>query len=213
MWTLVRREIEDQGILFVLVLLAGIMHAVWVAGVFPSGGSIPPTRMPDQVYLMFFYLLLSLSAGGGILAALQIAGDRNRGVSRFLCTLTATRSQILLSKWLAGLAWLVLGLLPAAVVCGVLAHRWAQVAPIDVSAVATMVTGTGLLALASYSFGMQTAMASKPTWVVFGSLAFAAGLVSLVVIKGYGLHTHVLAASIGLACLVRTWMQFHAVAL
>jgi ABC-type transport system involved in multi-copper enzyme maturation permease subunit len=212
MWTLVRREIEDQGILFVLVLVVGIIHAGWAGGAFPSGAAIPPTRVPDQAYMMFFYLLLSLSAGAGILAALQIAADRNRGVSRFLCTLTVTRSQVLLAKWLAGLVWLLLGLLPVAVVCGVLAHRWAQMIPVDVPAVVAMVTGTGLLGLASYGFGMQTAMTARPAWVVLGSLAFAAGLVSLVVIKGFGLHTHVLAASVGLACLVRTWMRFHAIA-
>jgi ABC-type transport system involved in multi-copper enzyme maturation permease subunit len=213
MWTLVRREIEDQGILFVLVFVAGIVYAGWAATAFPSGGSIPPDRVPDQAYVMFFYLLLSLSTGGALLAALQIAGDRNRGVSRVLTTLTVTRSQILLSKWLAGLVWLLLGLLPAALVCGVLTHRWVQVIPVDVSIVVPLITGTGLLALASYGFGMQIAMAARPSWVVLGSLAFAAGLISLVFIKGVGLHTHVLAASVGLACLVRTWMQFHAIAL
>ena len=213
MWTLLRREIEDQWILFVLVFIAGIVHAGWMASAFPSLGSIPPTAFPDQVYIMFFYLLVSLCAGAGVLAGLQIAGDRNRGVPRFLCTLTVTRSQILLCKWVAGLLWVILGLLPAALVCGVLVHRWAQLVPIDTSAVTTMVTGTALLAVASYGFGMQTAIASRAAWVVVGGLVLVGGLISVVAVKGFGLHTQVLAASVGLACFVRTWNQFHTIAL
>jgi ABC-type transport system involved in multi-copper enzyme maturation permease subunit len=213
MWTLLRREIEDQAILFVLVLIAGIVFAGWMAGAFPSVASVFPTRVPMDVYGVCICLLLTLSVGGGALAGLQIAGDRGRGVSRFLCTLTATRSQILLAKWIAGLLWLVLGMVPTAVVCAILAHRWIQFIPIDTSPIVSLISGTGLLALASYALGMQAAMASRPVWVVIGSVVSAGGLIGLVVIKGFGLHTHVLAGAVATACLVRTWIQFRTVAL
>ena len=213
MWTLLKREVEDQLVLFVLVILAGISFAGWMAGVFPSMKTIPQTRVPYELYAMFYFLLVGLSIGGGVLAGLQMAGDRTRGVSRFLSTLTATRSQILVCKWIAGLIWVILGILPAAVVCAILAQRWVRIVPIDTSPIVWMITGTALSIWASYAFGMQAVMAKRPAWVVLGSLFFTAGLLSVVVIKGFGLHTHLLAALVGLACLVRTWIQFHTIAL
>jgi hypothetical protein len=213
MWTLLKREIEDQIILFVLVIIAGISFAGWMAGVFPSMKSVPPTRVPYELVAMFCCLLSGLSIGAGVLAGLQMAGDRTRGVSRFLCTLTATRSQILLAKWIVGLAWVILGILPVALVCAILTQRWVQIVPIDTSPIVWMISGTALSILASYAFGMQAVMARRPAWVVLGGIAFTIGLMSVVVIKGFGLHTHLLAALVGLACLVRTWIQFHTIAL
>ena len=147
------------------------------------------------------------------MAGLQMAGDRTRGVSRFLCTLTATRSQILICKWIAGLAWVILGILPVAVVCAILTQRWVRIVPIDTSPIVQMISGTALSIWASYTFGMQAVMARRPAWVVLGSLIFTAGLLSVVAVKGFGLHTHLLAALVSLACLVRTWIMFHTIAL
>lgn len=213
MWTLLKREIEDQAILFILALFAGISFAGWMAGVFPSMKSMPPTRVPDELYTMFGLLLFGMSIGAGVLAGLQMAGDRNRGVSRFLCTLTATRSQILVCKWIVGLVWVILGILPVALVCGILAQRWVQFVPIDTTPIVRMISGTALSIWASYAFGMQAVMARRPAWVVLGTILFTAGLLSVTAIKGFGLHTHLLAALVGLACLVRTWIQFHTIAL
>ena len=216
MWTLLKREIEDQAILFVLVIIAGIALAGWMAGAFPSMRFVtlvPPTRVPYDLYAMFCLVLFVLSIGAGVLAGLQMAGDQGRGVSRFLCTLTATRSQILVCKWIVGLVWVILGILPVVAVCTILTERWVQLVPIDTSPIVHMVSGSALSICASYAFGMQVSMARRPAWVVLGTIPFAAGLIGLVAIKGFGLHTHLLVALVGLACLVRTWLQFHTVAL
>jgi hypothetical protein len=207
---LVKREVEDHAIHYVLaVLLGGIASGI----IYILYKMVDPDHGPifGQGMLIFslgqlpcFMVLDAMS-----LARVQIAGDRRASVSAFICTLTPTRGQLLIAKWISGFIWMLLA------VCPLLLTLAFGVWPFEVYIPfgKTVVVGVIVLQLTGYAMGQQLGfLEDKGLILVVGAL-FLCLLASLLVIKGLAMPCYAILAVLTVALCVRSWWAFHHMAL
>lgn len=111
--SLVKREIEDHWIHYVLALLIGCVASVMVYVLFRTLDSSGKSTFVDWTFLWVLgqlpcFMVIDAMA----LARVQMAGDCRARISAFICTLAPTRAQLLIAKWFSGLVWMGFGLCP-----------------------------------------------------------------------------------------------------
>jgi len=165
----------------------------------------------DERTLLFFLLgqlpcLMVLDAMS--LARVQIAGDRRARVSAFICTLTPTRGQLFIAKWISGFIWMLLGLCPLLLT---LAFTWPP--ELYPHLVNMMIAGVIITLVTAYAMGQQIGfIESKILVLVVGALLLCL-MASLLVIKGLAMPCYGLLAALTAALGMRSWWAFHHMAL
>lgn len=197
---LMRREIEDHAVLYMLSPVIGLVYCAVVMRQCTDGG---PMDMPIFFLLLFLpFTCIAAAALGGI----QMATDRAGRVSGFLATLPVTRAHVLGARYLTGLVWICLVIvLPATFLFRyVLATMcpWAQVArPMEYPILEAF-----LLVAAAYATGLQLSLSFRKTWAVSTAAAYAM-VFSVMVIKGLDRTGLVLVFAYTAASLARTWYK------
>lgn len=197
---LIKREIEEYTILHPTAIILGCVMAVityWQYGPIHPRSS---HEMPREVLLVWACVVPNLGILALILGSVQMAGDRIAGISSFLVTLRPTRAQIFWAKWLAGLLWIMLALLPMfAVHVYELTQR-----DLDAFLPGALMMGSFLLLLACYGLGLQFGLMTRKLRALVGAVIVTLGLFMLLVIMGLGRD------SLSLLLLVSTLSAAHA---
>ena len=207
---LVRREIEDHAIHYVLAFLMGGLCSAIIYVVYKTADARGKLLFGDVTPLFFIGLLPCFMVLDVMsLARVQIAGDRGAKVSAFMCTLTPTRGQLLIAKWISGLVWICLAVGPLLVTLALKGGQMGQIVPfirpVMIGIIVTHVTG--------YAMGQQIGfLEDKGLILVVGAL-FLCLLASLLVIKGFAMPCYALLAVLSAALCVRSWWAFHHMAL
>lgn len=214
MLTLIRREIEDNLIFFLAAIIVVVVFVCIVIGssivVFKFR---PPIGVPRSMYGAFWWLLPSLAIASAALGAAQMYSDRSKKISTFLSTLSTTRSQILTARIIAGVLWILIILLPIAVADAILLQVFPRLAPVDMSFLIEVFAAAFLSALAGYAVGLQTGWNTNKFFPTLGCIAITPVLISVVLIKGFGVGTMVILLLLITATMVRTWQKFISTAL
>ena len=208
MFTLIRREIQDQIAYFVG---ATVLLAILIALLIPAMYSDPNENFVFVGLSLPVILFLVIGCAG--MGVTQMYVDRTRRISAFLSVLPVTRSQILAARIVTGVLAILLVLLPLTVTAVILRRLLVPPIPIfsglifDVSVVAFL---TGL---ACYCLGLLTGWISSKITPTLGALLLTCILVSLIPVKGFGLHIKTILLLFIVASLMCTWRKFISTAL
>ncbi len=208
--SLVKREIEDHRIHYVLALLMGCIATVMIYVLFKTADSSGEPAFFGWTLLWLLGQLPCLMALDAMaLARVQIAGDRHARISAFVCTLTPTRGQLFIAKWISGFVWILLGLCPV-----ILILVFKESPPVlYASFLRTLMVGVIVILVTAYAMGQQLGFLEKKGFVLVVGALFLCLLASLLVIKGLSMPCYAILAALAVALCTRSWWAFHHVAL
>ena len=211
MFTLIRREIQDNVAYFIG---AAVLTAILVALLIPAMYSDPDE---EPVFIVFIGLslpvIIALVIGCAGMGVTQMYTDRTRRISAFLSVLPVTRSQILAARIVTGILAILLVLLPLTVTAVILRQLLVPPIPIFSGLIFDISVVAFLTCLACYCLGLLTGWTSSKITPTLGALLLTCILVSLIPVKGFGLHIKAILALLIVASLTRTWRKFMSTAL
>jgi len=230
MLALIKREIEDNVVLFILAVVAMVFFGVISTsmslkmiissnppiGVISTGTSVrmilstPPIGIPMPMYSIFAPLLPVAALLITLFGARQMYSDKTKKTSAFLSTLTTTRQRIFIARIIAGLLWVLIVLVPIAVADIVLLKLYPRLVPVDIGLLVRLFSISLFVCLACYALGLQLGFQNNRILSALGLILIWPVLVSTVIIKGLGLETVVILLLFIAASLVRTWQKFMA---
>jgi len=212
MLTLIKREIQDAMVYFLLAVifiscLLGML--IYQVSIKPHSNMV---GIPPIMYGIFgFFVFVPLVAAA--FGASQMKLDKDKKISSFLNTLATTRRQILSAKIITGFLWILLLFLPVAAAYIILLKVFPPAfVPIGGFGVRVFVTFF-VCTLACYSFGLLVGWQSNKLIPALGVIHITMILVSLIVIKGFGFQIILLLVLFSAAALVRMWQKFMTTAL
>lgn len=211
MLSLIKREIEDNLVLFfIAIIIAIVTVTIVVSDIVFSDTSQPlvPVGIPPIYFRVCLWLLPFLPLASAALGATQMYADRSRKISVFLSTLATTRRQILIAKITAGLIWIFILILPLVFTEIVLLKIYPRIIPVDAGFLIRTFVILFLTCLACYILGLKMGWNQNKFFPVLGSIFLSPVLMSVIVIKGFGIQTIAMLLLFTGAIIVRTWQKF-----
>jgi len=209
MWTLIKREIKDNIIMFLMsVIMAGICEAVVVSGFLRTDVKFAPVGIPLTVYMVFPFFIISLSLLAVAMGGGQMYLDKTRKISAFLSTLAVTRRKLLSAKIIVGIIWLVVALLPLIAAELLLFQVRPRLIPVDYSLLVRIYIVTALCALSCYLLGANLVLGRNRITAILAGALLCLILISLIVIKGFGAEIMLIFGVTSAALAVRAWIVF-----
>ncbi len=206
MLALIKREIEDHWLIFVLgAIVAVLLTFVFIWNIVIQQHAITPLGIPALISGWYSGCLLLLSA---VLGATQMFSDLSQKKSSFLVTLATTRQRILSAKIFAGLLWIVMFLSPMLIVDAALFTVFPRLAPPEITFPLEIISITFLASLCCYMLGLQMGWQTNRRSAVLGSIILAPLLLSVIVIKGFSVQAAIILALLALTMFIRTWQKF-----
>lgn len=214
MWPLIKREIKDNIIMFLLaVILAGLCEAIVVSGFLRSDSQFAPVGIPLAAYMIFPFFIISLCLMATAMGGVQMYFDKNKKVSAFLSTLPVTRRRLLLAKMLAGIIWLLVAMLPLVAAELLLFQVRPRLIPVDYSLLIRIYTVTGLCSLSCYLLGSNLGLGRNRAAAIIAGALLCLTLISLIIIKGFNPEIMVIFGITSAALAVRVWNVFMSIPL
>ena len=203
MFALIRREIQDHIAYFIgAAILSTILIALLIPAMYTD-----PDENPVFIGLSLpvIIVLIICCAGMGVT---QMYTDRTRKISAFLSVLPVTRSQILAARIVAGILAILIVLLPLTVTAVVLRQLLVPPIPVFSSLILDISVVAFLTGFACYCLGLLTGWTSSKLTPTLVALLLTCVLVSLILVKGFGLHIKLMLILVIVASLTRTWRKF-----
>jgi len=206
---LIKREIQDHLILFILTAIAtSIFTSIVVCDVSFKQYLTVPIGVPNVMFGILWLYTPLLLLGSAFLGATQMYIDRTQKISTFLSTLATTRQKILAAKIIAGLLWMLLVLVPFVAADVILLHIFPCLAPLDISFPVKILVTILLSSLCCYVLGLQMGWQVNKRSAILGSIILAPVVLSVVVIKGFGVQTIIILSLFVITMFIRIWQRF-----
>jgi len=201
MLRLIARELYDHsvyigvccvlGAIAVIVLICMIVYGIFEAGV------------PLACFMMGLLFL-----GYGVLGVAQMCADRANRVSTLLSTQAVTRSRILAARVLAGIATVLVTLVPV-LVATIMLLRLNEV-PLGLYSrmIRDISIMLALIGLACHGMGLLIGWTNSKSSLIVGFVCLMLLLASLVVAKGFGPSAMALLTLLIVAAWARVWHTF-----
>jgi len=206
MFALIKREIEDHIAYFIG---AAAFSAVFIIMSISVIHRYQPRHGPPV-----FSILLGVPAvtivifGICAMGATQMYLDRTRKISALLSTLAVSRNRILLARIITGILAILILLVPLTIAAGILVRLFTPPIPMYPGMVFEISVVVFLMAVACYCIGLQIGWNSNALTPSLGAIFLPCILVSLILIKGFGVHIVVILVLFIVASLIRTWHTF-----
>jgi ABC-type transport system involved in multi-copper enzyme maturation permease subunit len=218
MLTLIRREIEDNLILFLLAGLIAVILApamVYMATDKATHAESPYRFSHSAFAASVFTLPGLLSLLAAVTGAAQMYMDRHRRISTFLCTQPTTRARILTARIVTGALVIGLGLVPVALAITITVRIFyiPPICYIYIAFLTKVFLMTFLLAAACYCLGLLMGWDASLFLPVLGTLVLLPVLLFVVVIKGLHAHSALILSALILALATRIWLNFRSTSL
>ena len=214
MWTLIKREIKDNIIMFLLVIiLAGICEAVVVSGFLRTDTQFAPVGIPLTVYTIFPFFIIPLSLLAVMMGGGQMYLDKSRKISAFLGTLSVTRRGLLWAKFLTDVIWLVVALLPLVAAELLLFQARPRLIPVDYSLLVRIYIVTSLCTLSCYLLGLNLGLGRNRIMAILAGALLCLILISLIIIKGFGAEIMLIFGITSATLAIRAWNVFMSIPL
>lgn len=210
MLTLIKREIEDHIVFFIIaiILITIYLPIVIYAVLTPMRQAELPIGIPGTFYAIFGSLLPFPSLIAAALGATQMYSDRSKKISTFLATMATTRSRILTAKVIVGMLWILVVFVPIAAADAILLKAFPRIAPIDLTLLVKLFVTAFLACSACYCVGLQMGWNQNKFFPILGAVGLSPILLSLIIITGFGVETAIILLLLILASMVRTWRNF-----
>ena len=203
MFALIKREIQDHIVYFIgAVILSAILIALLIPAMYET---IDFEVVFIGLSLPVIAVLIIGCAGMGVT---QMYLDRTRKISALLSTLAVSRNQILLARIIAGILAILMVLLPLTVTAVVFRRLLLPPIPIYSGLIFDISVVAFLTGFACYCLGLQTGWTSSKITPTLGALLLTCVVVSLIPVKGFGLHIKAILVLLIVASLMRTWRKF-----
>lgn len=206
MLTLIGRELRDQA---VHIVLAGLISAWAIAVVIATaawGVVGPGLQILAGMTVVLFFVFCTLGTS-------QMYTDRANRISGLLGTLATTRGRIVAAKVLAGVAVILLNLVPLLITVVAVLYYIGKPLAFHRGMLLEVFVTTALAGFACYCIGLSMGWTTSKTIPVLGLLLFVVLLVLLVVVKGFALLAIVLLLLLCVASLLRVWHRFASISL
>jgi len=211
MFTLIKREIEDNLVYF---LAAALLSAVYVfVAISLAKDNLGHEPQTFSIGLLFVILPITTGLVFMAMGASQMTNDKNRKVSAFLSTLPVTRTQILLARVITGVLAILVLLLPVFITAALLMKTFVSPYVFPHHYLMEIFSTIFLMAFASYCMGLQIGLSSKRAGIVLAIFIFSPLIISLIFIKGFAVNIIILLLLLVIASLERTWQKFVSTAL
>ncbi len=210
MLTLIKREIEANMIFFIITAIpVTIIAGVIVYELTTEVSNEPSLSIPFIMYKVFgTFPLFCLPLISTIVGVVQMNTDKKKKTSSFLSTLATTRRQILTAKIITGLLWILVVLLPLAVVDAILLHIFPHLVLVELGFFVNIFITVFFCSLACYAFGLQIGWNSKKILTTLGMILVPLVLMSVIIIKGFGQETIIIYLLFTVAAMVRVCQKF-----
>ena len=209
MFTLIKREIEDNYVFFIGALLLSVVFGAIFIWALYYGESDDGPFIGVPVWNSILGMLIFCGMG-----AAQMYWDRTKKISALLATLTVTRNQIFIARVIAGFLLVIVGLAPLAGVTVTAAlTRTADMSHSVRLLYPEVSIPVFLLGFACYCIGLQAGWTSNRIAPTLGSLVMSIILITVILIKGFGWEIYAILILLIAACLIRAWRTFLSAAL
>ena len=210
MFTLIKREIEDHIVYFLVAVIFSAMFVATEISVFYNIGSGEP---PMVAFLVLLFVVIWSTLGYCAMGATQMYTDRTRKISALLSTLPVSRSQILLARIITGILGILIVLVPFVITTIFLLYIFVPPLPIYDGFIFEIFAGVFLTSFACYCIGLQTGWSSSKITPTLGGLLLTCIFVPLVQIKGFDLEGVFILLLFIAASLICTWHKFRSASL
>lgn len=206
MWTLIKRELQDQA---VYILAAEIMSILMI------GTMIYMAVLNEEIAAIGFAMAygLTLATIFCLLGTSQMYTDRTHRISTFLATLAVTRTQILTARILTGFLVVLVSLVPVFITVTILLHLLYQPLAFYWRVIAEVFITMVLIGCGCHVAGLQVGWAGSKMKLLGGYVLFFALIVSIYFIKGCDYQSMAILFLILATLILRTWQKFLSVSL
>ena len=209
MLALIKREIRDNfGFFIIAIILTVVFTLIVIYSILIDEMGKMPIGIPIVMYTIFSFLLAFLPFICTSFGAQQMYTDRNKKISTFLATMATTRRRILTAKIITGLLWIGIIIVPLATVEAILLRVFPPIVPADTSFLVKLFITLFLICLACYCMGLQIGWNTNKFFPILGGLALTPVLMSIIIIKGFGIETAIILLLLSIASMIRVWQKF-----
>ncbi|HPS56111.1 MAG TPA: hypothetical protein PLP05_10975 [Sedimentisphaerales bacterium] len=214
MYTLIKREIEDNAIIFIIGLAMTLSLVCWLS---TEVAMNTPTKVPiglDQgMYNIFVFLIPITAFLANALGAAQMYKDKNQKISAFLLTLATTRNKIISARIIAGIIWILMVIAPIAVTEFILVQVFPILIPYPKTLIIKLFVTMFVVSLCCYSVGLAVGDNKRRnlSQILCGIITII--ILALIPIKGFGVDITVMLIILTAALLGKVWQKFSSAAL
>jgi hypothetical protein len=204
MLTLIKREIEDNYVFFLLALILSSVISILIGYDFYYSQKI-------SVFTLTVSIWMSGLAGIFVFCAMgssQMYNDRTKKISALLATLAVTRKKIFIARVLSGILAILVFALPAIGTITVGLGMIEPQMPFYKPGVFVLWIPVVLSCLAGYCLGLQTGWTLNKIIPSLGALSLISGLVGLVIIKGPSKDLYPILVLLIICSLLRAWRKY-----
>ena len=208
MFALIKREIQDHIVYFIGAAVFAVFFIIMSISILHNYN--PRHGPPVFAILIGVPAVTIVIFGIGAMGATQMYLDKTRKISALLSTLATSRNRILLARIIAGILAILTLLVPLTIAAVILMRFFTILIPIPMfpGMVFEISVVVFLMAFACYSIGLQTGWNSNPVTPSLGALFLTCIFVTLIFVKGFGVHIVVILVLFIVASLIRTWHTF-----
>jgi hypothetical protein len=215
MWTLIKREIEDNISYYLIawggmVLIIGIYLLRGYSSLQFSDGTISIPGIMGLVMLIPLWLLPLCASSFG---CNQMQSDKARKISTFLVMLATSRQHIFFARLISGLLLISFQIIALAITDMILLQLYSPLIPINHTGLTHMFITAVFINLACYAIGLQVGWFTMKSLHKLTSILLSIVIIFLFVIKGFGVHTWLLLTILTAASLTLTWKKFKSTSL
>ena len=209
MLTLIKREIEDNLVYFIIaVILAAIFIAIGISMAYHSESGDMNATINRFLRGVSPLLTIWCTLGFCAMGVSQMRTDRTKKISSFLLTLPVTRRRILIARIITGILVILVVFVPVIVMNAILLQRFGHLTPPDNELFFDIFIVAFLISFACYCIGLHDGWNSGKVVPILGSLLLTLIFIPLVIIKGINPQALVILSLFIAALLIRTWQKF-----
>ncbi len=209
MFALIKREFVDNIVLFVMAIMPGAMISVLIIQTVVRRSMVDaPIGIPESMYEVFWGYLLVGAFVTVACGAVQMHGDKNEKISTFLSTLATTRKHIMAAKLIFGGIVILILSVPVVVTDIALLRVFSRLAPIETSVLIKPFVTIFSVFVCCYAIGLQSGWRTSKIMSLLSSIALAAVMILVVVIKGFSVESVLILLLFSVASLICTWQKF-----
>ena len=210
MFALIKREIQDHIVYFIG---AAAFSAVFIIMSISAIHQYDPKEPPVFAIGLGVPAVTIVIFGICAMGATQMYLDKTRKISALLSTLAVSRNRILLARIITGILAILTLLVPLTIAAVILLRLFLPPIPIYSGLIFDISVVAFLTGFACYCLGLQTGWTSSKIIPTLGALLLTCVLVSLILVKGFGLHIKAILVLFIVASLIRIWRKFMSTAL
>lgn len=214
MFTLIKREIEDNARIYILGLAVSCIYVcILSTSAAMQVKNLVPIGLPRIMYSVFWSLIPVAAFLATALGSAQMYKDKNQKISAFLLTLATTRNKIISARIIAGLIWILMVMVPIIITYLILVQVFPILIPYPKGMVIKLFIAMFLMSLSCYSIGLVVGDNTHRnlSQILFGIIV--ALILTLILIKGLGVETALMLIILTAALLGKVWQKFSTAAL